>query len=336
MAYQDMTDDERAFAEEFNRDEEPSQGPAQDLDDDVAQPEDAETAPSGTTSGDEGEPPAVAIVVADGDELRNEAEQVAADVTSEAAAEQPGQEPAAPEGEEQLDPKEEQRRRSWEGRLRAREEELARREAALKGKAAEGGDEQASEAIEQAAESLEQDGDVEGAQRVGDLAEKVESGEVSAKEAMATLANDYGEDFVKMIAAIAANEARTAGKQIAESATGELRQSVQSLIEDIVDDKQRSHFEMIADAHPDFNDISQTPEFEEFKKTYPDGEQIADNGSARQIVKMLSEFKKTLNKEPEVENPAVAAAEGVRSAGIRIPQQPSRAEGYEEAWREFG
>lgn len=331
MAYQDMTDDERAFAEEFNRDEVPKQE-ASEPDDRV---EDAETAQSGEVSGEEGEPPAVAIVVADGEELRDQAEQVAADVTSEAAAEQPSQEPAAPDGEEQLDPKEEQRRRSWEGRLRAREEELARREAALKGKTQEG-DEQTSEAIEQAADNLEQSGDAEGAQRVGDLAEKVESGEISAKDAMATLANDFGEDFVKMIAAIAANEARTAGKQIAESATGELRESVQSLIEDIVDDKQRSHFETIAEAHPDFNDVAQTPEFNEFKMSYPDGEQIAESGSARQIVKMLTDFKNTLNKEPEVENPAVAAAEGVRSAGIRIPQQPSRAEGYEEAWREFG
>ena len=330
MAYQDMTDDERAFAEEFNRDDEPEQV-AGELDE---RAEDAETAQSGEVSGEEGEPPAVAIVVADGEELRDQAEQVAADVTSEAAAAQPGEEPAQAAPNEPLDPKEEQRRRSWEGRLRAREEELARREAALKGRAA-GGDEQASEAIEQAAEGLEQDGDIEGAQRVGALADKVESGEVSAKEAMATLANDYGEDFVKMIAAIASNEARTAGKQIAESATGELRESVQSLIDDIVDDKQRNHFELIAEAHPDFNDIAQAPEFVEFSKTYPNGEQIADSGSARQIVKMLTDFKSTLNKEPETENPAVAAAEGVRSAGIRIPQRPSKAEGYEEAWREF-
>lgn len=332
MAYQDMTDDERAFAEEFNRDNEPEQA-ASELDE---RAEDAETAQSGEVSGEEGEPPAVAIVVADGEELRDQAEQVAADVTSEAAAAQPGEEPAQAAPNEPLDPKEEQRRRSWEGRLRAREEELARREAALKSGAHAAGNEAASEAIEQAAENLEQSGDAAGAQRVEDLAEKVESGEISAKDAMAALANDFGEDFVKMIAAIAANEARTAGKQIAESATGELRQSVEALIEDIVDDKQRNHFETIADAHPDFNDIAQTPEFAEFAKTYPDGEQIADSGSARQIVKMLNDFKKTLAKpEPAAENPAVAAAEGVRSAGIRIPQQPAKAEGFAEAWNEF-
>lgn len=330
MAYENMTDDERAFAEEFDRGEEPEQNMG-------AKEEDAETAPS-SSDGDEsgvGEPAAVAIVMADADEVRDQAEQEAAEVTAQEAAQQPGQEPAAPAAEEPVDPKEEQRRRSWEGRLRAREEELARREAALKGKDAEGGDEQASEAIEKAAENLEQSGDQAGAQRVEDLADKVESGEISAKDAMATLANDFGEDFVKMIAAIAANEARTAGKQIAESATGELRESVQSLIEDIVDDKQRSHFETIAEAHPDFNDIAQTPEFEEFKKSYPDGEQIADSGSARQVVKMLSEFKKTLNQEPQAENPAVAAAEGVRSSGIRIPEQPKKADGYEDAWSQF-
>ena len=40
MAYQDMTDDERAFAEEFNRDEGASQGPEQELEN-ATQPEDA-------------------------------------------------------------------------------------------------------------------------------------------------------------------------------------------------------------------------------------------------------------------------------------------------------
>ena len=50
---------------------------------------------------------------------------------------------------------------------------------------------------------------------------------------------------------------------------------------------------------------------------------------------MLNEFKKTLNKDTEPENPAVAAAEGVRSAGIRIPQQPTKADGYEDAWDQF-
>lgn len=333
MAYEDMTDDERAFAEEFNRGDEPRGETSESAE----QIDDANTAPAREVSGDEGEAPAVAIVVADGEEMRNEAEQAAADATSQAAAVQPGQEPAAPQGEEPVDPKEEQRRRSWEGRLRAREEELARREAALKGGQGGEGNEQASEAIEKGAESLEEKGDMAGAKRVEDLAEKVESGEVSAKEAMATLANDFGEEFVKMITTIAANEARNAGKQIAESATGDLRQSVEALIEDIVDDKQRSHFETIADAHPDFNDIAQTPEFAEFAKSYPNGEQIADSGSARQIVKMLGEFKKTLNKEPEqaAENPAVDAAEGVRSAGIRIPQPPTKSEGFEAAWNEF-
>lgn len=330
MAYKDMTDDERAFAEEFNRGDEPLNDPEEIAE----QVTDAETAPSRESSGDEGEPPAVAIVVADGEELREGAEQVAADVTSEAAAQAPGQEQT--QNEEQLDPKEEQRRRSWEGRLRAREEELARREAALKNaKPSDESAKQASEAIEQAADNLEQSGDTQGAQRASDLAEKVESGEISAQEAMATLSNDFGDDFVKMIAAIAANEARAAGRQIAESTTGELRKSVEELITDIVDDKQRSHFETIAEAHPDFNDIAQTPEFAEFSKSYPDGQQIAEAGSARQIVKMLNEFKKTLNKDTEPENPAVAAAEGVRSAGIRIPQQPTKADGYEDAWDQF-
>lgn len=318
MATQDqMSDDERAFADAFNEGEAPAQ--------EVMEPA-AEDAPAAEDGASEGEPAAVVLAVAEDP------------AGEESAGEAAMPEAAGAEDEGPVDPKEEQRRKSWEGRLRAREEELARREAELKKgaePAAEEAGEGTSQAIEQAAEKLEADGDQEGADAVEEVAEKVESGELSAEQAMKMLAEDFGPEFVKMIEVIAASKAEAAGRSIAEKATGELSKSVQDIIDNIVDDRARSHFETIADAHSDFNEIAQTPEFAEFKKTYPGGEDIAANGSAKQIIKMLTKFKESTNQAEANPDPAVDAAEGVRSKGLRLPDAPVKADGYEDAWSQF-
>lgn len=331
MATQDqLRDDEAEYAAAFDEDMMPMAASSEDEGLGMTPP--AEDAPASSDNATEGAPDAVALVVADGDAMQEQAEQQAADETVDAASAQPGEEDEGP-----LDPKEEQRRKSWEGRLRAREEELARREAELNGKSkpAEGGDADAADAIEQAAESLEQDGDMEGAEGVEDVAEKVESGELSADQAMKMLAEDFGPEFVKMIEVIAASKAEAAGRQIAEQATSKLGQSVQEIIDNIVDDRARSHFETIADKHPDFTQITDDPAFAEFVKGYPDGENIASNGSARQVVKMLDAFKASAQKPEPQPDPAVDAAEGVRSKGLRLPSAPMKADGYEDAWNQF-
>ena len=333
MATQDMMrDDEAEYRAAFEEDMQPAADPSED--EAFGLTPSAEDAPAGGDAATEGEPAAVAIVVAEPDPAAEEAAEPAAEAAAEPAAEE----------EEPLDPKEEQRRKSWEGRLRAREEELARREAELAAKAGEEKAEPAnekestdSEAIEQAAEKLAADGDQEGADAVDQVAEKVESGELSADQAMKILAEDFGPEFVKMIEVIAASKAEAAGRTIAEKATGELRQSVQTLIEDIEDNKARAHFEAIADKHPDFQQVATQPEFAEFAKTYPGGEQIAENGSTKDVIKMLDKFKESIaraeaNPEP---NPAVDAAEGVRSKGLRLPEAPMKADGYEDAWDQF-
>lgn len=330
MATQDqLRDDEAEYAAAFDED---MAVPAADDGEGMGMTPPAEDAPAGSDAATEGEPAAVALVVADGDAMQEAADQKVADETVDAASAQPGEEDEGP-----LDPKEEQRRKSWEGRLRAREEELARREAELNGKSkpAEGGDADAADAIEQAAEKLEMDGDQEGADGVEEVAEKVESGELSADEAMRMLAEDFGPEFVKMIEVIASSKAEAAGRQIAEQATSKLGQSVQEIIDNIVDDRARSHFEMIADKHPDFTQITDDPAFAEFVKGYPEGENIASNGSARQVVKMLDAFKASAQKSEPQPDPAVDAAEGVRSKGLRLPSAPMKADGYEDAWNQF-
>lgn len=278
----------------------------------------------------------------------------AAVVLNAAGDEQSGQVNAAPaenaepvsadEDDAPLDPKEEQRRRSWEGRLRAREAELERKEAELRAKAgqtemprAEQGEAETTqtEAMEQAADQLAADGNKEGAEAVEQVAEQVESGELTPAQAMKILADDFGEDFVKLISTIAGAQAKEAASKVAQEATGQFGQTVQEIIDTIVDDKARSHFEAIANKHPDFADIAATPEFSEFTKTYPNGEQIAASGSARDIVKMLDQFKEANKPAPTEPDPALDAAQGVRSGGLRLPEAPVKAEGYEDAWNQF-
>lgn len=327
MATQDqMREDEASFADAFNDDAPATAEMSEDEAFGLNVPEDG--ASQGETSG-EGEPAAVAIVVADEEALDESAGKAMADATVDEASAQPGQEDEGP-----LDPKEEQRRKSWEGRLRAREEELAKREAALKSPAAK--EEPASEAIEQAAETLAAEGDVEGADAADAVAERVESGELTADQAMKILAEDFGPEFVKMIETIAAAKANDAASKVATEKTAELGRSVQEIIDDIVDTKAKGHFEQIAAKHPDFNDVAQSPEFAEFTRTYENGEQIASAGSAADINKMLDAFKSQQRPaEPEAVDPAIDAAEGVRSAGLKLPDAPSKADGFEDAWNEF-
>ena len=315
MNQQQMNDDEQAYAAAFDEEMTPAAEPSEDEAFGLTPP--VEDAPATSDAGTEGEPPAVAMIIAE-DEPETVAEQ----------AGEPTPEPAS-EDEGPTDPKEIQRQKSWEGRLRAREEELARREAALRSQA------QSTEGLEDAAEKLEDSGEPEKAKAVEQAADAIENGDMTAEQAMKVLADDFGPEFVRMIEAIAASKAEAAGRTIAERATGELGKSVQSIIDNIVDDRERRHFEAIADAHPDFAEISENPEFAEFAKSYQDGERIASEGSAREINKMLSDFKKSRQQEPQKPDPAVEAAEGVRSSGLRLPAAPSQADGYEDAWKEF-
>lgn len=317
MNEQQIKDDEQAYAAAFDEDMAPKSEPSEDEAFGLKPP--VEDAPAASDAGTEGEPPAVALIIAEDEP----------ETTAEHAAE-PTPEPAN-EGDEPMDPKEIQRQKSWEGRLRAREEELARREAALKAQAPA----EPTEGLEDAAEQLEDSGETEKAKAVEQAADAIESGDMTAEQAMKVLADDFGPEFVRMIEAIAASKAEAAGRTIAERAAGELGQSVQSIIDNIVDDRERRHFEAIADAHPDFAEISENPEFAEFAKSYQDGERIASEGSAREINKMLSDFKQSRQQEPQKPDPAVEAAEGVRSSGLRLPTAPTQADGYEEAWKDF-
>jgi len=208
---------------------------------------------------------------------------------------------------------EEQRAKSWEGRKQAQAREAA-------AGTDDGGEVQPSEeASETPAEEAEEP---EVSELLEDAAEKTEG--MSPDEALKTLAADFGDDFAKLLSTII--DAKVA------KASDTVSKSVNEIIEDIVDTKARNHFETIADRHPDFMDIANSEDFKAYCADKPECAAIVDTGTARQINKMLDDFKKT--KEPAQDDSSMDDAEGVRSSGMRLPAQPAASSDYSAAWDE--
>lgn len=229
---------------------------------------------------------------------------------------------------EPVDPKDLQRQKSWEGRLKAREAELAAREKALGVHAGEG-ETMAEDAAEPAStEAMEE------------AVAKVESGELTFDQAMATLSNDFGEDFTKMLGVLIEAKAGEIAGKTADERVSKVSQQMDGLVGELVDDKARMHFESISDAHEDFMDIAASPEFKEYISAMDEtqraaAEQTIESGSARNIIKLLSNFKAAGAKAEPVDDESMDAAEGVRSSGLKIPNKPAASEDYEAAWNSF-
>jgi hypothetical protein len=356
-----LKDDEAAFASAFNEDQAPAAQMSEDEEFGLAEPaapaempaaeaKDGapEVASEDAGNANDGEAPAVAIVVDSGD-LEDAAAQAGAKDSAEAAADagQVGETVAvAEEGAEDTAAmaKEIQRLKSWEGRLKAME-------AKLKAAGADTPEEQTevvAEAIEKSADAADTPADEE---KVEQIADQVEEGQISIEQAMKQLSDDFGDEFVRMIEAIATAKAREAGTQV----VGELKGTVDEIIGDIVDSKAKAHFEKIADAHPDFNEIGESEEFKTFIDSMPEEGKGAAldtiaNGSAKSIIKLLNDFKSanqaagdaapelTEAKESildEVSEDQMDAAEGVRSSGMRLPDAPQKADDYASAWDQF-
>lgn len=259
------------------------------------------------------------------EEMVEEAKEEAAE---EVVAEEPSE--AAEEEDEPMDEKELQRKRSWEGRLRAREQELKAQAEALKSshlvEKQDTPDEmqsgQADAAIEQAVEQLE-DGD-------------------SAEAVMKQLAEDFGDDFAMKLSSLIRHEAKRIAQEEAKSTVGQVSKTVEDMMTNIRDSKTREHFETIADAHPDFMDISGSDAMRVYLDSLDEqakakAQKTIDAGSAREVIKLLSAVKayKPQGAETNVVDEVMAdAAEGVRSRGLSIPDKP-KSNSYEDAWNEF-
>lgn len=369
MATTDMKDDEYSAA--WNEDMPAAVEPSEDEAFGLAEPVEAKAeataeakedgAAPETTSEDagessEGEAPAVALVI-DGGEMADAVQEAGAKDSAEAAAEMGNdgetvavaEEPAATVDVD----KEVQRLKSWEGRLKAMEAKLKAAGADTKEEQTEA----VAEAIEKAADTTDTVADEE---KVEQIAEQVEDGQITPEQAMRQLAEDFGDDFVRMIEAIATAKAREAGVKAVDERVGEIKGTVDEIIADITDTKTRNHFEAIADKHPDFQEVGDSEEFKTYIESMPDDQkgqalEIIAGGSAKQIIKLLDGFKQAnangakagmeqpteLTEATEsivdeaVDESAMDAAEGVRSSGMKLPEQPGKADDYESAWNEF-
>lgn len=358
---ENMKDDEQQFAAAFNEEDTPVAEQSEDeafgitADEEVpATPPEAKGAEVESEGDNEGEAPAVAIVIDAGD-MEEQAEQAGAKDSAESAADVKPVVAVEDEKTPAMDmDKEVQRLKSWEGRLKAME-------AKLKAAGADSEEEQVeavAEAIEKAADATDSPADEE---KVEQIADQVEEGTISPEQAMKQLAEDFGDDFVRMIEAIATAKAKEAGGAAASEKFGELSKTVDEIIGDIVDTKAKTHFETIADKHPDFNEIGASEQFKQYIESLPEGEkeqamEVVGNGSAKQIIGLLNNFKAAngpakadgaqagdIEMAPaqgesivdEATEEQMDAAEGVRSSGMKLPEQPSAKAGYEDAWNDF-
>lgn len=217
------------------------------------------------------------------------------DLIAEAAAEG---ETVGEEQAGQLSPEDLQRQKSWEGRLRKREEELAAREAALGSGNGE-------------------------AQQAADDAE--------IAEIRQRLTEDFGDEFVGMISKLAAHEARKLAAEDIDSKLNPIQQTIAQAIQDVHAAFESMHFGAIADAHENFQDIINSPEFGAYINGLSGDEQeaaqaVLEGGTPKQVIGLLNAYKDSLEQKAEQVGPdssvddALDAAEGVRgSSPVQLP-----------------
>lgn len=217
------------------------------------------------------------------------------DLIAEAAAEG---ETVGEERAEQLSPEDLQRQKSWEGRLRKREEELAAREAAL---GSGNGDAQSA-------------------------ADDAEIAEIRQR-----LTEDFGDEFVGMISKLAAHEARKLAAEDFDSKLNPIQQTIAQAIQDVHAAFESMHFGAIADAHENFQDIINSPEFGAYINGLSGDEQeaaqaVLEGGTPKQVIGLLNAYKESLEQKAEQVDSdtsvddALDAAEGVRgSSPVQLP-----------------
>jgi hypothetical protein len=326
MATQEQDDFANAFGEDVQRSEMSEdeafgltpEAPAEDLEtpdedeaemaEELAAAESAPNDPAPAETGDAGPVEETAVVV------------------------EPGAEDAG--DVEVMSPEDIQREKSWMGRLKAKEAELKAREEALKGAAP-------------AETAAQENAETPATEAMEDAMEKVESGELTFEQAMQTLESDFGPDFPKMLTLIA----KHVGTQVSDERVGSVRSELDDVVNELRTEKEKTHYETISEAHPDFMEVGASPEFRAYVEGLPGSEQeaamqVINSGTAKQINKLLSDYKAKgqVTTEADLEQPAAAApidesaldaAEGVRSAGLKIPEKPAQADDYEAAWESF-
>jgi len=171
----------------------------------------------------------------------------------------------------------------------------------------------------------------------GDDADAGGGGEDAPNDARAALAADFGPEFITLLEAFIKDVIN--GSVTDE--IGGLRTTVQSVIDGLTAERNEAHFKNINAAHENFMDIVESPEFEQWMASLPEADKAiaqhaVDAGSSQQIIDMLTSFKSSQaaaqGDQSAADDSALDDAEGVRSAGIRLPKEPHASEDYAAAW----
>lgn len=166
------------------------------------------------------------------------------------------------------------------------------------------------------------------------------------EEAKQALSEDFGEQFVDYIHAIAERAARIVAKEVgataAETAVGGVRKEVDEAIDAINQAFATAHFEAIQEAHEDFLEIVAKPEFQAWVDGMdPEGQSQAKGviagGTARQVIRLLREFKSATQSADDISSlEDMDASAGIRSTGAGAPALSGRGgaakDDYAAAW----
>lgn len=146
------------------------------------------------------------------------------------------------------------------------------------------------------------------------------------------LADDFGPEFVQLLTQLI----RKVCGNITEG-IGALESTVQSVIDHLNTEGQKAHFQAIKSVHDDVMEIIDSDPFQAWRAAQPAAEQrklaaVIDAGSAQEIIDMLTRFKTSKQAQDGIDDAALAAAEGVRSSGRKLPARPAAADDYASAW----
>lgn len=281
-----------------------------------------------------------------------------AESQADGGAEKPAAEAAAAEGETQTDgkvadadpaqaqeaanPEDEaaakaQRLKSWEGRLKAMARQHGLPEDPDDPVYAEKAPADAAEALEKVADDAKAIGNDDMAQAAQDVAEKVESAQITPEEARKILAEDFGESFLDLLMAAVGGQAGNAQADQMEA----LRQSTSDEISQLKNAAQRNHYRTIERAHKDFQEITESPEFKEFVAQDPARAVVVESGDAFDAIDLLDAFKasqKTMESNEAASSTTDEADDAdvaVRATGgLRLPAEPAKDTSFEDAWHE--
>ena len=146
------------------------------------------------------------------------------------------------------------------------------------------------------------------------------------------MSDDFGSDYVDKNIKLLTYLAQVVAGEAASKAIGPLQEqnaTLQGTLDSVIENLQTMHRGDIEEDAPDFEDVVNSPEFEQWVQAMaPEAQsrvvQTLQGGSASRIVRILKQFKDSLavSSEPapgQIDTSALEAAAGVRSSGASTP-----------------